>query len=86
MQRGNVYPILVGLLEDWRSRPAHELRAMLGRAPESRDVEIDGQIYSIDVQVSPSTTSANVIVIEAVARGYNDQTSPRFEERLEVRL
>ena len=86
MRRGSVYPILAGMLENWRGRPVEELKAMVGRTAESRDVEIDGQIYSIEVGVSASSTSANVLVIEVVARGYNEQASPRFEERIEVQL
>ncbi|HEU4679149.1 MAG TPA: hypothetical protein VFS35_06490 [Terrimicrobiaceae bacterium] len=57
---------------------------MIGCAPVSRDVDVGGQLYTVDVRVLRPETPGATVIIEAVACGYNSQSTQRFEERIEV--
>jgi hypothetical protein len=84
MHRGNVYPVLAELLDEWRRRPSSELIESVGKAAVSRELEVAGEIYTVDLRVRWPEARRDAVVIEAVACGYNNQVNERFEERVEV--
>ena len=82
MERANAYAALVAELESWRQKSPVDLVARVGVAPMRRDIDLAGEVVSIEVSVTWTDASRERLMVEAVANGPSSWTTERLAERI----
>jgi len=84
MERANAYAVLTAELELWRRKDEAELVARVGVAPIVREVELAGEVVSIEVSVAWSDATGENLTVEATANGPSHWHTQRLVERITV--
>jgi hypothetical protein len=82
MERANAYAALASELERWRQKDPADLLARVGVAPISHDIELAGEVVSIEVSVAWVDASRQELTVEAVANGPSHWATERLTERI----
>lgn len=82
MERANAYAALAAELERWRQKRPDELLAQIDVAPLSHEIELAGEVVTIEVSVAWADSSRQKITVEAVANGPSHWATERLAERL----
>ena len=84
MERAHAYAALASVLERWRHKLPTDLVARVGVAPMRQDINLAGEVVSIEVSVVWSDASRQKLTVEAVANGPSNWTTERVSERITV--
>jgi hypothetical protein len=82
MEKAIAYAALASELERWRQKSQADLLAQIGLAPISHDIDLAGEVVSIEVSVAWGDASRHSFTVEAVANGPSHWTTERLIERI----
>jgi len=86
MSAGQVYPVLVRSLENWRARSPTVLATLVGAPAEVDELQLDGEFVRIETSVAWADTNHQSVLVEAVAYGSGSWLTERVAERLRIEL
>ena len=82
MERANAYAALASELELWREKNLADLVAQIGVAPICHEIDLAGEVVSIEVSVAWADASHQKLTVETVANGPSHWATERLTERI----
>jgi hypothetical protein len=86
MHKATAYEALARELERWRSKPAADLLASIGKPATVLPVSIDGEDIAIEITVQRHDREPNAVRITGTANGPSHWRLERLVESIIVRM